>query len=170
MTFDYFGVRIIASIAQHDKTKQRRSGKETVEEKNKDRDELDSSPTVNRKRRKSASDTKEEFQIKVERYFSVFLTESGEIADIESLADYLGITRDEMIAMMNDRRYGKTLRLARNRIAKIKKQLAFGGKIPAAVLSFDLKNNHGYRDKPEDTEGNGHEQVVFKGKAADWAQ
>ncbi len=143
-----------------------------MEEKSKDNAEIDASPDPIKgsRSKKNASVTKEEFQKKVERYFSVFLTESGEIADIESLADYLGITRDEMIAMMNDKRYGKTLRLARNRIAKIKKQLAFGGKIPAAVLSFDLKNNHGYRDKPEDSEGNGHEQVVFKGKAADWAQ
>lgn len=105
-------------------------------------------------------------------YFESYLKESGEVADIESLADYLGTTRDEMMAMMQDRRYGKTLKLARNKIAKIKKQLAFGGKIPAAVLSFDLKNNHGYRDKPEDNDSasHGNESVVFKGKAADWAQ
>ena len=108
----------------------------------------------------------------VDAYFECFLKESGEIADIESLADFLGTTRDEMIAMMSDRRYGKILKRARNKIAKIKKQLAFGGKIPAAVLSFDLKNNHGYRDKPEDNDGasHGNESVVFKGKAADWAQ
>ena len=72
---------------------------------------------------------------------------------------------------MCDKRFGKTLRIARNKIAKIKKQLAFGGKIPAAVLSFDLKNNHGYRDKPDENEAvNQTEQVVFKGKASDWAQ
>lgn len=106
----------------------------------------------------------------VESYFSEYLSESGEVADIEGLADYLGITRDEMIGLMNDKMFGKVLRLARNRIAKIKKQLAFGGKIPAAVLSFDLKNNHGYRDKPEDTDSANHEQVIFKGKAQDWAQ
>lgn len=113
--------------------------------------------------------SRQECEKKIDDYFNSYLKESGEIADIESLADYLGITRDEMIAMMNDKRFGTTLRLARNRIAKIKKQLAFGGKIPAAVLSFDLKNNHGYRDKPEDSENN-NEQVVFKGKTADWAQ
>ncbi len=113
----------------------------------------------------------EDCQRKIDSYFSRYLAESGEVADIESLADYLGITRDEMIAMMSDKRFGQTLRLARNRIAKIKKQLAFGGKIPAAVLSFDLKNNHGYRDKPEDSEAHGNsEQVVFKGRTADWAQ
>lgn len=103
-------------------------------------------------------------------YFDEFLKESGEVADIESLADYLGMTRDEIMDLMNHKRFGHTLRLARNRIAKIKKQLAFGGKIPAAVLSFDLKNNHGYRDKPDDSEGGNSEQVIFKGKTADWAQ
>ena len=106
----------------------------------------------------------------IEKYFSSYLVESGEVADIEGLADYLGITRDEIIGLMNDRTFDKSLRLARNKIAKIKKQLAFGGKIPAAVLSFDLKNNHGYRDKPEDNDSASHETVIFKGKAQDWAQ
>ncbi len=114
--------------------------------------------------------TKEILQEKLDSYFGVHLKESGEVADIEGLADYLGMTRDELMGMMNHKKVGKELRLARNRIAKIKKQLAFGGKIPAAVLSFDLKNNHGYRDKPEDNEGQGNEQVIFKGKTADWAK
>ena len=37
-------------------------------------------------------------------------------------------------------------------------------------IIFDLKNNHGYRDKPDDSEGGNSEQVIFKGKTADWAQ
>ncbi len=106
----------------------------------------------------------------IDDYFERYLPESGEVADIEGLADYLGTTRDEMNTMMNDEKYGRILRLARNRIAKIKKQLAFGGKIPATVLSFDLKNNHGYRDKPDDNETASAESVVFSGKAAEWAQ
>lgn len=106
---------------------------------------------------------------KIEAYFAQHLAESGDVADIESLADYLGSTRDELMALMSDKRYGKTLRKARNRIAMIKKQLAFRGKIPATVLSFDLKNNHGYRDKPEESETN-TEQVVFKGQTDEWAK
>ncbi len=102
-------------------------------------------------------------------YFAEYLSESGEVADIESLADYLGTTRDELMAMMNGKRFGQILRIARNRIAKIKKQLAFSGRINATVLAFDLKNNHGYRDKPDDAEG-AQSSVVFKGKASDWAQ
>ncbi len=120
--------------------------------------------------RKKNELTKEILQERLDSYFGVHLKESGEVADIEGLADYLGMTRDELMGMMNHKKVGKELRLARNRIAKIKKQLAFGGKIPAAVLSFDLKNNHGYRDKPEDNEGQGSEQVIFKGKTADWAK
>ena len=67
-----------------------------------------------------------------------------------------------------DFRFGEAVRI-QDEIAKIKKQLAFQGKIPATVLSFDLKNNHGYRDKPEESEGS-NEQVIFKGKTEDWAK
>lgn len=122
------------------------------------------------RRARAARFEKEALEKALESYFAEYLAESGEIADIESLADYLGITRDELLALMNDRRCGKTLKLARNRIAKIKKQLAFNGKIPASVLSFDLKNNHGYRDKPEEGEPGQSEAVVIRGKAADWAK
>ncbi len=121
------------------------------------------------KKSNNAFASKQECERMVSEYFEVFLKESGEVADIESLADYLGTTRDELITKMSDKRFAHTLKRARNRIAKIKKQLAFGGKIPAAVLSFDLKNNHGYRDKPEDAE-HGSEAVVFKGKASEWAE
>ena len=99
---------------------------------------------------------------KIESYFNTHLAVSGEIADIESLAEYLGTTRDRLLGLMNDKRFGEDLTRARNRIAMIKKQLAFNGKIPASVLSFDLKNNHGYRDKPEDAEPEKTEPVVFK--------
>lgn len=125
------------------------------------------SPTKSRK----GAINPEDLKARVESYFTEHLAESGEIADIESLADYLGTTRDGLLTLMNDKRCGETLRRARNRIAMIKKQLAFNGKIPASVLSFDLKNNHGYRDKPEEGEPTDNaEQIVFKGKAADWAK
>lgn len=74
------------------------------------------------------------------------------------------------MAMMQDKRLGRLLRIARNKIAKIKKQLAFSGKIPAAVLSFDLKNNHGYKDKPDDGDNPNGDTVIFRGKASDWAK
>ncbi len=103
-------------------------------------------------------------------YFDGYLRENPDItADVESLADYLGTTREGLFAMENDKVCGFELRKARNRIAAIKKQLAFKGKLPPAVLSFDLKNNHGYRDKTED--GNAAaDNVVIKGVAKEWAK
>ncbi len=107
---------------------------------------------------------------KLKKYFEEWLPESGEVADIEGLADYLGTTRDMLTKLMQHRTYGVSLRRACNKIAKIKKQLAFRGKLPAAVLSFDLKNNHGYRDRPEEIQEGQGNTVVFRGKTADWSK
>ncbi|MBQ4317421.1 MAG: hypothetical protein IJC20_04140 [Clostridia bacterium] len=122
-------------------------------------------------RKRSVFSSKRILKQAIDEYFNVYLVETCEIADIESLADYLGVTRDEIMSMMNDKRFGSVLKIARNRIAKIKKQLAFNGKIPATVLAFDLKNNHGYRDKPDENDAVGSgETVIFKGKTAEWAK
>jgi len=110
----------------------------------------------------------EECKTKLDEYFGSYLSDKGEIADIESLADFLGITREELLSFMNDKEYGGMLKVARNRIAKIKKQLAFNGKLQATVLAFDLKNNHGYKDKPEESEIES-DPVVFKGQTKKWA-
>ena len=122
-------------------------------------------------RKKAVFSSKKVLKRELDEYFDIYIVASDEIPDIESLADFLGTTRDDLMSLMNDKRFGFDLQIARNRIAKIKKQLAFSGKIPATVLSFDLKNNHGYRDKPDDSDiaGSG-ETVVFKGKTADWAK
>ncbi len=106
---------------------------------------------------------------KLSNYFEDFLRENAdEVADIESLAEYLGTTREGLFALEKNKLYGFELRLARNKIARIKKQLAFHGKLPPAVLSFDLKNNHGYRDKNE--EAAGAETLVIKGAAKNWSK
>lgn len=115
--------------------------------------------------------SRRELKAKLDRYFGEYLEETGEIADIESLADFLGTTREELLFLMDDEKFGDLLSVARNRIAKIKKQLAFGGKIPAAVLSFDLKNNHGYKDRPDDEKESAKETaIIFNGKAEEWAE
>lgn len=106
---------------------------------------------------------------KLRAYFEEWLPGSGEVADVEGLADFLRITRDELLRLREHRVYGRQVRGAFNRIAKAKKQLAFSGKLPAAVLSFDLKNNHGYQDKPEERGETGN-VVVFRGKAEEWAK
>ncbi len=104
---------------------------------------------------------------KIKDYFDTFLANNPEeVADVESLADYLGTTREGLFAMEKGSAYGFELRKARNRIAKIKKQLAFRGKLPAAVLSFDLKNNHGYKDKQEESAA--ENTVIIKGVAKGW--
>lgn len=111
----------------------------------------------------------EECSKKLEEYFESYLSDKGEIADIESLADFFHITREELLAFMSDEKYGGLLRVARNKIAKIKKQLAFNGKLQATVFTFDLKNNHGYKDKPEESEAE-NDPVVFKGQTKNWSK
>ncbi len=110
----------------------------------------------------------EDCRSRIAEYFDRYLAErADEVADVESLADYLGTTREGLFAMEKGTRFGFELRKARNRIAKIKKQLAFRGKLPPAVLSFDLKNNHGYKDKQEETGTDN--TVIIKGIAKDWS-
>lgn len=105
----------------------------------------------------------------IERYFDTLISNSdGEIADIESLAVFLGMTREELITMESSKELGHIIKLAKAKIAGMKKQLAFRGKIPAAVLSFDLKNNHGYRDKPEG-ESDEKNVLIIEGVATEWA-
>lgn len=112
----------------------------------------------------------EDCRERLRRYFEVYLAENeGVVADVESLADYLGTTREGLFAMEQDKLFGFELRKARNRIAAIKKQLAFRGKLPPAVLSFDLKNNHGYRDKSEESTVE-TDTVIIKGVAKEWAK
>lgn len=111
----------------------------------------------------------DECKKKIEEYFEKHLSDvPDEIADVEALAYYLGTTREGLFAMEKDKCLGFELRKARNRIAMLKKQMAFKGKLPPAVLSFDLKNNHGYKDKTEDSAT--ADTVVIKGSAKEWAK
>ena len=108
---------------------------------------------------------------KLRKYFEEYLPASGEVADVEGLADFLGTTRAELMACASHKRYGPYIRCACNRIAKIKKQLAFSGKLPAAVLAFDLKNNHGYQDRPDGADSlPAAGAVILKGLAENWAK
>lgn len=63
---------------------------------------------------------------RIREYFDEYLPEhEGEIADIESLAVYLGLTREELSELESAKGVGREVSLARARIASIKKQLAF---------------------------------------------
>ncbi|MDD2268314.1 MAG: hypothetical protein PHY15_02040 [Eubacteriales bacterium] len=105
---------------------------------------------------------------KLGRYFNTYLSENAdEIADIESLADFLGCTRRELLTLEKDDVYGPFVSRAKNSIARIKKQMAMKGKIPAAVLSFDMKNNHDYSDKGDSSESE-TPVIVISGDALHW--
>ncbi|MCH5183853.1 MAG: hypothetical protein J1E00_06730 [Oscillospiraceae bacterium] len=115
--------------------------------------------------------SKEVCSERIRQYFEEYLPASGEVADVEGLADFLGTTRAELMACASHKRYGSYIRCACNRIAKIKKQLAFSGKLPAAVLAFDLKNNHGYLDRPDGADSLPTAQaVILKGLAETWSK
>ena len=59
---------------------------------------------------------------KIRDYFNIYLPENeGEVADIESFAVYLGITRDELTALEMSEECGREVALAKSRIAAIKK-------------------------------------------------
>ena len=123
-----------------------------------------------RNKQKNVFASKRDCKQRLARYFEEYLPSCGEVADIEGLADYLGTTRDALWGLLEHKTYGTLLQCSFNRIAKIKKQLAFRGKLPAAVLSFDLKNNHGYRDRPEEQQDGSVPAVIFQGRAGEWAK
>ena len=107
-------------------------------------------------------------KIKLGRYFNAYLAQNAdEIADIESLAEFLGCTRRELLTLEKDDVYGLYVSRAKNSIARIKKQMAMKGKIPAAVLSFDMKNNHDYSDKGDSSESEAP-VIVISGDAKHW--
>lgn len=107
---------------------------------------------------------------KLEGYFNIYLVNNEEeIADIESLAEYLGCTRRQLLALEGDEVYGQYIACAKNSIARIKKQLAMKGKIPASVLSFDMKNNHDYTEKGEVAQTE-PQIIVIDGDAKQWCR
>ncbi len=104
----------------------------------------------------------------IDSYFNDYLREHPDaVADTEALAAYLGVTREELIAFESKKRVGRSVSIAKTRIAAIKKQLAYKGKINATLLTFDLRNDHGYRDKPDETPPS---ITVFKGNVPEWGE
>ena len=100
----------------------------------------------------------------------MYLSENpDEIADVESLAEYLGCTRRQILALEKDTTYGQYIAQAKNSIARIKKQMAMKGRIPAAVLSFDMKNNHDYTDKGDGDSSN-EVVILIEGEARNWSE
>lgn len=67
--------------------------------------------------------------------------------DVESLADFLGVTRDTLMRWRrgeDNTEFIDPLNLAFNEIAQIKKQFAMQGRVNGLVYLSDMQNNHGY--------------------------
>lgn len=75
------------------------------------------------------------------------------IPDVEGLCTFLGITRTTLMEWENTNYNGfsATIKIVKNDIASVKKQLGEQNKIPALVLAMDFNNNHGYTQKQEVT-------------------
>lgn len=73
------------------------------------------------------------------------------IPDIEGLALYLGISRVTLLnyEKVRDQEWTQTVRLAKDVIGAVKKQMLMRGKIPPLVGVFDLTNNHAYHNTNE---------------------
>lgn len=80
----------------------------------------------------------------------------GEVPDIEGFCDHVEAWRDLLIDYEKKEEFSHTIKKIKNWIYSRKKQLAFAGKMPAAVFIFDAKNNAGYVDRMEqDVTSNG---------------
>lgn len=102
---------------------------------------------------------------KIDEYFDEFLKSRPEVvADIESLAAFLGVTREELVLLESHKKVGRAVLLAKTKIASEKKQLCYKGKLNATLLAFDLKNDHGYREKSEENKN----ITVLKGSVLEW--
>lgn len=67
--------------------------------------------------------------------------------DVESLADFLGVTRDTLMRWRRGEEnleFVDPINIAFNEIAAIKKQYAITGKVNGLVYLSDMQNNHGY--------------------------
>jgi len=97
----------------------------------------------------------DKLQSYINNYFNSL--KENDIADIESLAEYLDTSRKVLFEYEKKTEYSNAIKKAKNKIASIKKQLAMKGIIPASVFIFDFKNNHDYADRQEidhTTQGN----------------
>ena len=103
--------------------------------------------------RKPLWETNEELVEVISGYWE-YCADVKEIPDVESLADYLDTTRKTLIDYEKKEDFCYTIKKAKTKIAKIKKQMAMKGLIPTAVFCFVFKNNHDYKDTVESVNKN----------------
>ena len=71
---------------------------------------------------------------------------------IEGLCTFLKCTRDTLLNYQKEEGYEEffdAIKEAKNKIQQNKVERGLTGNAPAALTIFDLKNNHGYKDKQE---------------------
>ncbi|MBO5967127.1 MAG: hypothetical protein J6S14_01360, partial [Clostridia bacterium] len=69
------------------------------------------------------------------------------IPDIESLAAFLGVSRDQLLSWkrgLGNPEFKPVIEQCYTDIAAVKKQLAFRGDLPQIIYLNDIQNNHGY--------------------------
>lgn len=77
--------------------------------------------------------------------------------DVESLADFLGVTRNTLLRWRDGEdnlEFVEPLNIAFNEIAQVKKQYAMSGKVNGLVYLNDMQNNHGYLSNQKSGEVN----------------
>lgn len=75
--------------------------------------------------------------------------------DVESLADFLGVTRDTLMRWRrgeDNLEFIDPLNIAFNEIAHVKKQFAMQGRVNGLVYLSDMQNNHGYLSNQKSAE------------------
>ncbi len=111
--------------------------------------------------------TPEELEEDIEKYYEkcdsntkIVLSKEGELITvpkpipytIEGLCEVLECDRDTLLNYQKQKGYEEffgTIKKAKNKIARNKTERGLMGESNAAVTIFDLKNNHGYKDKQE---------------------
>lgn len=69
------------------------------------------------------------------------------LPDVETMADYLGVTRDTVLRWArgeDNREFVEPVQIALNEIAGMKKQRAMTDRVNGLVYLNDMQNNHGY--------------------------
>lgn len=69
------------------------------------------------------------------------------LPDVETMADYLGVTRDTIMRWVrgdDNREFVEPVQIALNEIAGMKKQRAMTDRVNGLVYLSDMQNNHGY--------------------------
>ena len=92
--------------------------------------------------KRSKKPTRKQLETLLSKYFDEHLCESGDIADVESLCIYLGVSRSELRLLEQDVRYGDLIERAKTRIAGMKKQLVYALAQQIALQQGDQKIHH----------------------------